>query len=98
MLGPALLRARFAAVLAWRLGAGPRRRQLALGRQLRLERSLRGERALGGGELAEPAPLARNLDVGFELPPELLDHRADRHRHGVAQHAKAVADDVLLDG
>src|SRR3954468_19408539 len=40
---------------------------------------------------------ARLLDVGLELVAELLDHRADRHRHRVAQDAQAVADDLLLD-
>ena len=33
----------------------------------------------------------------LELLAELRDHRADRHRHRVAEHAQAVADDVLLD-
>ncbi len=42
--------------------------------------------------------LARRLDLVLELAPELLDHRADRHRHRVAQNAQAVADDLLLDG
>ena len=32
----------------------------------------------------------------LELVAELADHRADRHRHRVAEHAEAVADDVLL--
>ncbi len=41
---------------------------------------------------------AARLDVGFELVAELGDHRADRHRHRVAEHAQAMADDVVLDG
>src|SRR6185312_16862639 len=35
--------------------------------------------------------LPRSLDLGLELGPELLHHRADRHRHRVAEHAQAVA-------
>src|SRR4051794_38892703 len=30
----------------------------------------------------------RLLHVPLELGPELLDHRADRHRHRVAEHAQ----------
>ena len=33
----------------------------------------------------------------LELLAEVLEHRGDRHRHRVAQHAQAVADDVALD-
>src|SRR3954454_16022530 len=40
---------------------------------------------------------ARLLHVSLELGPELLDHRADRHRHRVAEDAQAVADDPALD-
>ena len=40
----------------------------------------------------------RATRCGFELVAELRDHRADRHRHRVAEHAQAVADDVLLHG
>ena len=53
-------------------------------------------RRLVGGRQLVACP--RGLDVGLELVAELRDHRADRHRHRVAQHAQAVADDVLLDG
>src|SRR3954447_11286876 len=35
---------------------------------------------------AEPVLLAAHLDVRLELLPEVLDHRADRHRHRVAEH------------
>jgi hypothetical protein len=41
---------------------------------------------------------ARLLDLGLELGPELLHHRADGHRHRVAEHAQAVADDLRLHG
>src|SRR5690242_14807774 len=41
---------------------------------------------------------ARLLDLGLELGPELLHHRADRHGHRVAEHAQAVADDLSLHG
>ena len=37
------------------------------------------------------------LHVLLELLAEVLQHRGDRHRHRVAQHAQAVADDVALD-
>src|SRR6476619_5955226 len=40
----------------------------------------------------------RGLDVVLELLAELLHHRADRHRHRIAEDAEAVADDLLLDG
>src|SRR5215216_589533 len=50
------------------------------------------------GHQSEPVALARGLDVRLELGPEVLDHRADRHRHRVAEHAQAVADDLLADG
>src|ERR1700733_252125 len=41
--------------------------------------------------------LTRRFDLGFQLRTELLDHRANRHRHRVAEHTQAVADDLLLD-
>src|SRR4051794_19682163 len=61
-----------------------------------LRRSLR-EHGLhvGNGTVAFRAAA---LDVLLELLAELLDHRADRHGHRVAEHAQAVADDLLLDG
>src|SRR3954452_25542454 len=46
---------------------------------------------------AEHVVLAAGLDVLLDLLAEVLDHRADRHRHRVAEHAQAVADDLLLD-
>src|SRR4051812_10425377 len=55
----------------------------------RLRRYLTGDKAVAAGPLL--------LDVGLELVAELLAHRADRHRHGVAEDAQAVADDLLLD-
>src|SRR2546423_11624887 len=33
----------------------------------------------------------------FQLRAEFLDHRPDGHRHGVSQHAQAVANDLRLD-
>src|SRR5919107_1814525 len=39
----------------------------------------------------------RLLHVLLELGAEVLQHRGHRHRHRVAQHAQAVADDVALD-
>src|SRR5947209_4674019 len=48
-------------------------------------------------ELAGVEALAAPLDLVLELVAELLDHRPDRHRHRVAEHAKAVADDLVLD-
>src|SRR3954469_7142015 len=55
----------------------------------RLRRRLIGREDVAAGP--------RLLDVGLELVAELLDHRADRHRHRVAEDAQAVADDLLLD-
>src|SRR5205823_2433148 len=56
----------------------------------------RGERARVEEKLLVALP-PRRLHVRLELRPELLDHRADRHRHRVAEDAEAVADDVRLD-
>ena len=51
---------------------------------------------------AERLELARSraprlLHVLLELLAEVLEHRGDGHRHRVAEHAQAVADDVPLD-
>ena len=53
-------------------------------------------RSIGEASNSPAAGFARRLDRGFELAPELAHHRAHRHRHRVAEHAEAVADDVLL--
>src|SRR6516165_12416122 len=49
-------------------------------------------------ERPTPGALTCGFDLGLELVSELGDHRPDRHRHRVAKHAQAVADDLLLDG
>src|SRR4051794_16862220 len=57
-----------------------------------LGRALDDREALAGRWLT----FARRGDHVFELVAELAHHRPDRHRHRVAEHAEAVADDVLL--
>src|SRR4051794_13093427 len=68
------------------------------GRGMVLRHRSLDERQLGLGlDGRGPALLPAHLDVLLELLAELLDHRADRHRHRVAEDAQAVADDLRLD-
>src|SRR5687768_2243969 len=45
----------------------------------------------GEGRGEGPARLDSLLDLRLELMPEMLDHRAHRHRRGVAQRADGAA-------
>ena len=78
------------------LAAVDRRSVIAAARARHLGRRLLGA-ASGGAARRRSAARARPARASMcvlELVAELLDHRADRHRHRVAEHAEAVADDV----